>query len=298
MSTEVKVTYFHHSGFTVAVDKTLLVFDYWRGEEKPLRESECLNAKDLAGFDRVLFFVSHEHPDHYDPVIYDFENLPGVSYIIADDMPKEAKGIRMAEGNRKKFGEVIVTAFGSTDPGVSWYVEIGGVHIFHAGDLNLWHWREESSAREILYAEEAFYRKVEAIAGLPIDLCMFPLDPRMRRMYEAGANHFIMTCKPRIFIPMHWQGRAEIANDFARRCRTKFTTGIALTQPREYAEISYGDTAITVNLCLAGTGDEVPVRRRADEKKTPVNPLPQDDPFAGSDLPVDRIAEEMQREKK
>lgn len=32
MPGQVTVTYFHHSGFMAAVEDTLLIFDYWRGE--------------------------------------------------------------------------------------------------------------------------------------------------------------------------------------------------------------------------------------------------------------------------
>ena len=46
------------------------------------------------------------------------------------------------------------------------------MNIFHAGDLNLWHWRQESSLREIEAAEEAFRAACEPIPSGVIDLCM------------------------------------------------------------------------------------------------------------------------------
>lgn len=36
MPGQVTVTYFHHSGFMAAVEDTLLIFDYWRGENNNL----------------------------------------------------------------------------------------------------------------------------------------------------------------------------------------------------------------------------------------------------------------------
>ena len=36
------VTFFHHSGFSVAVKDILLVFDYWRGENGALPQAACI----------------------------------------------------------------------------------------------------------------------------------------------------------------------------------------------------------------------------------------------------------------
>ena len=55
MSGKATVTYFHHSGFMVAVGETLMVFDYWRGENGEIRESAALSENDFKGFEQVLF---------------------------------------------------------------------------------------------------------------------------------------------------------------------------------------------------------------------------------------------------
>ena len=82
------VTFFHHSGFTVAVGETLMVFDYWRGEGDALPRAAWLTDEDFKKYRQVLVFVSHDHEDHFDEVIYtwDFEHLP-ITYIVADDLP-------------------------------------------------------------------------------------------------------------------------------------------------------------------------------------------------------------------
>ena len=233
-------------------------------------------------------------------MIYDFKHLNYVHYIIAEDMPMEAYGDRMAAGDQRTYGGARVTAYGSTDLGVSFYVEVGGLHIFHAGDLNLWHWREESTLRQITQAENLYYAAVQPLIGKPIDVCMFPVDPRMGGMFEAGANHFIMTCKPRVFIPMHWQGRSEVATDFARRCRTKYTEGLALTKPRERAEITFDKNAINIHVYLAAEQrEDVLKRRRRTENEDVVQraleAFESGDPFAESDLPVDHITENQKK---
>lgn len=299
---EATITYFHQSGFSVGCGGTLLVFDYWRGEKNEVKGSLALREADFAGYSQVLFFVSHEHPDHFDRVIYDFSHLNFVHYIIAADMPADAQGDRMAVGDERVYGGVKVTAYASTDLGVSFYVEAGGLRIFHAGDLNLWHWREESTLRQITQAENLYYEAVKPLIGKPIDICMFPVDPRMGGMYEAGANHFIMTCKPHVFIPMHWQGRSEIANDFARRCRTKYTEGVALTKPRERAVITFNNNSINIHVYLSAEQEDMLKRRQRSTESEDVvqqalRALERGDPFAESDLPVDSITQQKKQQE-
>lgn len=285
MADTAKVTFFHHSGLSVEVNNALLIFDYWRGEEnKGLPEEMQLKDRELVKFDRVLVFVSHDHKDHFDEIIYswDDERLP-ITYILSADLPADKRGLRMKPGDTLTVDDIEVTAYDSTDKGVSFYVKAGGLRIFHAGDLNLWHWREESSLREIAQAEEAYYAAVEPLKRLPMDIVMFPVDPRMGGMYDAGANHFIMTVKPAVFIPIHWQDRPEAATSFARTGRTRYTEVLALTQPRETAEITFDDY-------------ELHVQVKPPEKTVPSEPVQEElnastksDPFSGTDLPVEDL---------
>jgi len=295
MSEKATVTYFHHSGFSVAIGKTLLVFDYWRGENGEVNDAAALSENDFKGFEQVLFFVSHEHPDHFDEAIYQFKHLSKVRYILADDMPADAKGDRIGVGETRRYGDVKVKAFGSTDLGVSFYVNCEELNVFFAGDLNLWHWREESTLRQITQAEHLYYGCVEQIVGNPIDLCFFPVDPRMGGMYEAGANHFIMALKPRVFIPMHWHGRIEVATGYARRCRTKYTEGLALTFLREKAEITFNSRELDIRVFPNEERENMLKRKmrsnQAESVREVLDSFGDSDPFAESDLPVEDMTE-------
>lgn len=277
------VTYYHHSGFSVAVNETLLVFDYWRGEDGALLLRAQLTNEDFAGFKQVVVFVSHDHEDHFDEAIYgwDYEHLP-ITYVVADDLPIGKRGKRMKAGEKLQLGQTTIRAFESTDKGVSFYVTVDGMHVFHAGDLNLWHWREESSLREITQAENAYYAAVAPLEHLPMDIAMFPVDPRMGGLFDAGANHFIMAVKPRVFIPMHWQGRPEVAVNFARQGRTKYTEVLALTKPRERAELAFADHELRIHvfkLAADAYSDQ-------DDRDVDLSAFSPDDPFSGTDLPV------------
>ena len=218
MDRQLKIIYHYHSGFSVQVGGTLLVFDYWEGEGRSLAQVGRITPSFLKAFEKIYVFISHAHPDHLDPIVYTWESegLP-ITYVVSSDMPVGTRGKRLAPLQEKELSpDISVKAFQSTDLGVAFLVRAYGMNIFHAGDLNLWHWRQESTLREIEAAENAYYEAIEPIKGERIDVCMFPVDPRQGLMYDAGANHFILTMKPRVFIPMHWQERPEVAIDFAR----------------------------------------------------------------------------------
>ena len=289
MQRQLKVTYHYNSGFSIRVGSTLLVFDYWEGENRRLGEVGRLNTTILSAYEQVVVFVSHGHPDHLDPIVYDWRDaVPGITYVVSDDLPIGKRGRRMAAGGEMQLSQDLkVRAFGSTDLGVSFLVTAYGMNIFHAGDLNLWHWRQESSLREIEAAEQAFYAACEPIPSGAIDLCMFPVDPRQGYMYDAGANHFILTKRPRLFIPMHWQDRPEVAVDFARRARTPQTEVLAMVHPGESATVTFDEKLLDIHIVEPPKDfGDLPLSpaRRPDHRGIGES---GEDPFADSDLPVD-----------
>ena len=278
-----KLTYYYNSGFSVQVGGTLLIFDYWEGENQSLSPANRISETFLQAFEQIFVFVSHAHPDHFDPVIYQWykHGLP-VSYIVSHDMPVGTRGSRLAPLQEKQLTQDIkVKAFGSTDLGVSYLVTVYGMTIFHAGDLNLWHWRAESTLKEIEEAENAFYEAMEPLRHEKIDVAMFPVDPRQGYMYDAGANHFIMSEKPRVFIPMHWQDRPEVAIEYARRTRNPQTEVVPLTKAGTIANLTFSEELLDIHII------EPP--KDMDEQLYPIrrpggNGL---DPFMDTDLPVD-----------
>ena len=234
-STRYTVVHYYHSGFSVASGDTLLVFDYWRGEDMELTEDRQLSEEQIRSFPNVVVFISHEHIDHLDPIVFTWKDLTNVSYIVSSDMPVGTRGKRMAPGDTySPVPGVDVTAYDSTDLGVSFLVDFNGLRVFHAGDLNFWHWREESSMQDIEEADAEFRKVVSTISGQDIDIAFFPVDPRQGAMYEAGANYFIMSVKPQILVPMHYFHRADVALEYARTASSRDTEVIAMPL--------YGDT--------------------------------------------------------
>ena len=114
-----------------------------------------------------------------------------MTYILPETMDASLHGRRMGVGGEITLSRhVKVKAFDSTDEGLSYLVEMDGIRIFHAGDLNNWHWREESTPREIEEAERDFQQVMETMRGEKVDVAFFPVDPRLGMMFDAGPNYF------------------------------------------------------------------------------------------------------------
>ena len=141
---KIELTYLDHSGFVVELAEDLLVFDYYRDPAQKMPEF-------LTKQKRIWVFSSHWHPDHFVASIADWEKHVN-AYILSDDIRKKGGLSGVAESKIRyckpyqkiEFEEMTITTFGSTDAGVSFLVETEERSIFHAGDLNRWHWTGES----------------------------------------------------------------------------------------------------------------------------------------------------------
>ena len=306
MEQNLLITHYYHSGFSVASEQTLAVFDYWRGENGELAPELQLTPEKLKRYKNVFVFISHEHIDHLDPIVFTWNAVGNVSYIVSSDMPVGTRGKRMAPGDTLRLcDELAVTAFDSTDLGVSFLADFCGIRIFHAGDLNFWHWREESTMQEIEEADEEFRKAVKPLTQESIDVAFFPVDPRQGSMFEAGANYFILSVKPRILIPMHYFHRAETAIEYARTASCRTTEVIVLpgygdmlrvqADEDHYLNISFPDPSgkekSGANAPDTGTGPEMSETGTELPLSEGETILSEDDPFLESDLPLTSLAD-------
>ena len=211
------ITYLYNSGFTVETDEALLIFDCvsfgnGRGE---------LSAERISGDKKVYFFVSHKHSDHFSREIFKFA-APNVRYILAAGTPgvESIGGVTfLKKGESFSDGILSVSAYGSTDLGVSFAADIGGRSIFFAGDLNCWHWTGWAAPDEEREARIAFTQELDFIASEreSFDVAFFPVDPRMHGPYDDGAREFIARFKPTLFVPMHFREETAIPTLFTKK---------------------------------------------------------------------------------
>lgn len=206
-----RIVYLEHSGFAVEAAETLLVFDYYRDPANRL-------APLIAAAKRCWFFSSHAHGDHFNREIGRWNEVAN-GYVLSSDirpagLADSAKIISCRPYQQVALEEIAVRTFGSTDAGVSFYVEVNGWRIFHAGDLNRWHWTGDTpEARR--QADADWQRELQRLSGITADVAFFPLDQRLGEEYRAaGAREFCNAIPVGKLIAMHsngepWQAPAD-----------------------------------------------------------------------------------------
>ena len=244
-----KITYIYNSGFMVETQECLLIFDCYRGINGPFPKDGCLEEGDIIR-NNVYVFASHSHPDHFNKNIFKWaEANPKIKYIFSHDIkPGSAKlpGVKfMDEGQSYSDKNLLVKVFGSTDEGVSFMVRLDGQNIFHAGDLNMWHWKDECPAGESQGYIDAFYNEIDKLKNewaSPISLAFFPVDPRLGTDYYEGAVYFAKQLSPKYLVPMHFGGNFDKAA--AARADIE-AQGVIYVQPKKYGDVIDPDLPLT-----------------------------------------------------
>ena len=185
-----QVTFLAHSGFLIELPELCLLFDWWKGALPPLP-------------DKPLYcFASHRHEDHFSSRIF---TLPA-QWILSQDIrshPDSAHVMRW--GETADFPGLRVETLRSTDEGVAFLVTAGTQTIYHAGDLNWWHWAGEDKAWN-RNMEVNFKRYLEPLRGRKLDLAMVPLDPRQEAAEDWGLAYLLQLADVRHVLPMHQWG--------------------------------------------------------------------------------------------
>ncbi len=206
-----KLTYIYHSGFSVEGEGFTLIFDFYKdvtdSSKHKLVEEVLLHRPG-----KIYVFSSHSHQDHFNKEILAWKaKRPDLIYIFSSDILKRLKtpkdaAIYLSKQEVYQDETLKVQAFGSTDIGGSFLVEVAGKRIFHAGDLNNWHWKDESTEEEIRKAENDYLRELNLIAESAgqFDLVMFPVDKRLGTDYMRGAEQFVDKIATTLFSPMHF----------------------------------------------------------------------------------------------
>ena len=61
MDRQLKIIYHYHSGFSVQVGGTLLIFDYWEGEGRSLPQVGRITPSFLKAFEKIYVFIIQRH---------------------------------------------------------------------------------------------------------------------------------------------------------------------------------------------------------------------------------------------
>lgn len=231
------LTYICHSCFLLDTPGCAVVFDYWK-------DPTADNAAHPRFLDSIApekpFYVvvSHHHKDHFVKDIFDWKQRHShIHYILSADVARHVRHILRADslyrgvkpdaadytvmrpGDTFNDSDITVRAFGSTDTGNSYVADITGRSVFHAGDLNAWMWKDESTQAEVDEAIRAYSHILKGIASeFPtLDIAMMPVDSRIGTDYFTGAAMLVRSIDVRHFFPMHFALGSE--EEQQRRCR-------------------------------------------------------------------------------
>lgn len=199
----VDLYFLHHSGFMLELETMILVFDYYLDPLKRLEDR--LEKTDKP----VYFFVSHVHGDHFNRAIRKFEKRASGYFLHRDchlALADESLLHEMDVGETVDEGPLSVHMYGSTDAGGSYMVEAEGLTIFHAGDLNWWHWAGEGDS-ENREARDWFFRELSCIKEKEVDIAMLPVDARQQAAREWGVKAYLSHFSAGLLIPMHAFGQ-------------------------------------------------------------------------------------------
>ena len=249
----VRITYVWHDCFVVETESAVLVFDYWL--DVGGRSSTVPGVLRSAGTDKPIYvLVSHGHKDHYNPSVFLWASeFRDVRYVVSRDVMKRIRHVvsetsvysgpkvdpgrvtALRPGECFSAGGVVIAAFRSTDIGNSYVVEADGRRFFHAGDLNAWIWKDESTESEISEALKTYESILDKIVSKypEFDMAMFPVDSRLGTDYFTGAKIFLEKICVRHFFPMHF-GLGDTSDE-----QMKYQLDAA--DVRNYANPSHGE---------------------------------------------------------
>lgn len=213
-----RLIYIYHSGFAIEAEGFSILIDYFKDSgsspDKGYVHDELLHRPGT-----LYVLSSHFHPDHFNPEVLTWkEQKTDIKYIFSKDILKRRRAKSedahyMLKGDIYTDENLTIKTFGSTDVGVSFLIEIQGRLIFHAGDLNNWHWKDESTALESAESEKHYLRELDMLTKTTdhLDLAMFPVDPRLGTDFMRGAQQFLERIHTKMFVPMHfWERPAEV----------------------------------------------------------------------------------------
>jgi L-ascorbate metabolism protein UlaG (beta-lactamase superfamily) len=200
---EALIWHLGHSGWAIRTQGHLLVFDY-SAPTRSVPDDASLSSgyiipSHIKG-ENVTVFATHDHGDHYDPAIFDWQNDVGNIQYVLGFRPRDIESdyLYAAPRTDTTLEDMKITTIRSNDGGVGFIIEVDGLVIFHQGD----------HANGAMDMSGNYTAEIDAIAGMEkdIDLAFGPIlgcSLGTPESVQLGAHYAIETLSPRVFMPMH-----------------------------------------------------------------------------------------------
>jgi ankyrin repeat protein/L-ascorbate metabolism protein UlaG (beta-lactamase superfamily) len=212
---EAYIWYLRHSGWAIKMKSAVLVFDYWDNVLSPdekLLANGHINPEEIKGYP-VYVFVSHEHPDHFDPQILEWKKtIPNITYIFGFEPAAKEGIVVMPPRIRKTIGPLTVTTIKSNDAGVGFAVQLDGLTIFHAGD---------HSNNKLETADNDFFPEIDYLAanGIRPDVAfflnMYGCGSTNPAAFQKGIFYAVDKLKIKAVLPMHGADKEWVYGNLA-----------------------------------------------------------------------------------
>jgi len=190
---EAIIWYLYHCGWAVKTKNHFLIFDYWEPGRKPSEPSLVngyINPEEVMEQD-VIVFVSHEHPDHFDPVIFDWDKyVKAIVYVLGWQAHRGSQYIYMEGRDKKEINDVKIFSIPSIDSGVAYLVHADGLTIYHSGDHS-----PSPSTQQI------FKKEIDFLAKRSDDI-----DIVFNTGRGDGVLYVLEKFRPKMYFPQHHGG--------------------------------------------------------------------------------------------
>lgn len=233
------VTFIAHSAFLVEWENFYTLFDY-------VYEPDYTGALPAIDPEKpLLVFSSHSHEDHFDAKVFSLlERYPLTRFFVSRDTRLTERKRKWLNISDEAFArttvlrpdsilltsaggeELSIRAIKSTDIGNAYLLRSEGKMVYHAGDLNHWHWESEGKAycdNMALHYKAAMEKLAAAVRDEAADNGIAPelsaamavLDPRLGEAYEGlGVSGLMKLVSVRWVFPMHLWKKFEAIDRF------------------------------------------------------------------------------------
>ncbi len=229
---EASIWYLLHCGFALQTRTKFLIFDYipTYGEEDPIPREPCLkngfiDPDEIKKFD-VYVFVSHEHGDHFNHVIFSWEKtIKKITYFFGWKATEEQEsnyllmtGLRA----RKKIKGMEVYAINSYHarppvPEVAYLIKVDGLVIYFSGDYR------GDYKNDMVYLKSKVNR---------VDIALMNIDHDSDSL-RAEEAEFLEMLRPRVVFPMHYGNEEHIlARNAAKVKKAGYSTQLMCVEKR------------------------------------------------------------------
>ena len=206
------VSHIHHDHYVKSIFKYLpYIHSVWYHEDVPALRDAYQQVQEIVDIKQdgekanlLLERINKDYPSAGQTITRE---------TLTEEIIQQVFSLRsMAVGETLEGEGLTVTMFGSTDAGGSFLVDTGTHRIFHAGDLNWWHWSGDTP-ENIAEAKALKEKEFVPLLGVSVDIMMFPVDARLEVAREWGAIDILSMMNTKLFIPMHANGPVWVPSE-------------------------------------------------------------------------------------